>query len=570
MHLIPEVKSFKKCEKFVIDGCKFIFSDNIDKRVINLSKKVNEGSTITFVKVIDESKTEYKMFLSKEKVDIIAYSQESAFYAIQTLRQIIKFGYCDVCEIVDSPDYNERGFYLDITRGRVPTLDTLKELVDNLSYYKMNMLQLYVEHTFPFKEYDGIYQRTGYITPEEIVELDKYCIENFVEFVPSLSCFGHLYELLSDERYRELCELEDYRDTTIFWCERMAHHTINPLDERSLELVKSLIDQYSPLFSSNKFNICCDETFDLGNGRNTGKDKGRLYVDFVRKIVDHVKSKGKTPMMWGDIITQHADLISEIGDGVIYLSWGYSANESPNAVNKVKEAGKTQYVCPGLSNWTSLIEMPQTSIPNISKMAKYGYDAKAEGILTTCWGDYGHISSVYACMYGTIFACAKSWNVNYNYSNFDESLDILYYGYNGASKIVKAIANAYKTCYWYELVCDYSNEKFGNTRMNAWKTAKPDELVSGYNEIEEATIELLSTNWENNKVKEILLCVAQGSQLMISMLMSRATGEKLGAVLRDVETWLTEFSKLYLKESKKGELEEFVKMFYHLGEKYIK
>lgn len=570
MRLIPEVKFQKECEKFAINGCEFFFGDNVDKRVVELSNKVNKGSTTVYISVNEENKTEYKMTLSKERVDVFASSQEAAFYAIQTIRQIIKFGYCDACEIVDSPDYNNRGFYLDITRGRIPTIDTLKELVDNLAYYKMNMLQLYVEHTFPFKEYDGIYQRTGFISPEEIVELDKYCIENFIEFVPSLSCFGHLYELLTDNRYKDLCELENYTDSTIFWCERMGHHTINPLDDRSLELIKSLIDQYSPLFTSNKFNICCDETFDLGNGRNKGIDKGRLYVDFVRKIVDHVKSKGKIPMMWGDVITQHADLIDDIGDGVLYLSWGYSPNESPNAINKVMEAGKPQYVCPGLSNWTSLIELPQKAVPNISKMAKYGYDAKAEGILTTCWGDYGHISSVYACMYGTIFACAKSWNVNYNYDEFDDSLDVLYYGYNGASKIVKAIANAHKTCFWYELVCDYSNEIFGNTRMNAWNKAEPDALVDAYNELEGAILDLMSSEWENKIAKDTLLNVAQGAQLFVAMLMSKATGEKLGAILKDAEIWLTEFSKLYLKESKEGELKEFVKVMYHQAEKYLK
>ena len=39
---------------------------------------------------------------------------------------------------------------LDISRGKVPTLDTLKAIVDCCALFKMNVLQLYTEHTFDF------------------------------------------------------------------------------------------------------------------------------------------------------------------------------------------------------------------------------------------------------------------------------------------------------------------------------------------------------------------------------------------------------------------------------------
>ena len=44
----------------------------------------------------------------------------------------------------------------------------------------------------------------------------------------------------------------------------MAHHTLNVTNEDSIKLVGNMLEQFIPLFSSNKFNICCDETFDLG------------------------------------------------------------------------------------------------------------------------------------------------------------------------------------------------------------------------------------------------------------------------------------------------------------------
>ena len=568
MRLLPEVKEIVKGEKRQINGYKFILPVGCDPRLVKAAEKAQSGDAEVTFDIGNESCDSYKIIFG-DKIQVSAKGTKGAFYAIQTLRQIAKNGYCDAREISDAPDFEVRGFYYDITRGRIPTLDSLKKLVDNLAYHKINMLQLYVEHVFPFKEYDGIYQRTGCITAEETRELDKYCQENFIELVPSLSCFGHLYELLQTEKYKHLCELADYEPKTIFWQQRMAHHTIDPSNPESFELIKSLIDQYLPLFTSDKFNICCDETFDLGKGRNAGKDVGELYVGFVKKVLDYVRSKGKLPMMWGDVINAHTELIDELGE-TVFLSWGYDANVKPDTINKISEAGKVQYVCPGCNNWTSLIEMTHVSIPNIYKMTKYGYDVGAKGVLNTCWGDYGHISPIYACMYSIVYGAARAWNAQSEYESFGEAMDLLYYGCEGASEIVKKLALAYRTCYWYELVCDYSNRLLKNEVMKPWRSATPEDLNEAFAEVEELIPYLMAAKWENADAQEAMLSIAKGTEIMIAMLMSKQTGEKMGVNDSDAEEWIKEFSKIYLKESKMGELQDFVKAMYDLSIRYLK
>ena len=96
----------------------------------------------------------------------------------------------------------------------------------------------------------------------KVIELDRYCNENFIEFIPSLATFGHLFVLLNQDKYKHLTECENFKQERIFWEDRMLHHTVDPTKQESFELIASLIDQYIPLFSSDKFNICCDETFD--------------------------------------------------------------------------------------------------------------------------------------------------------------------------------------------------------------------------------------------------------------------------------------------------------------------
>ena len=179
----------------------------------------------------------------------------------------------------------------------MPKVATLKGLSDKMAYYKMSELQLYIGHTFPYKAFGDGVEKVGYLTPEEIKEVDDYCYDNFIEHVPSIATFGHLFELLSKDEYRHLQAVANYEADRVFWMERMAHHTIDPKNPESIEIIKSLIDQILPLFRSDRFNICGDESFDLKEGKYKGEDTGKLYVDFVKKIIDHLKSKGKQFMM---------------------------------------------------------------------------------------------------------------------------------------------------------------------------------------------------------------------------------------------------------------------------------
>jgi hypothetical protein len=173
-------------------------------------------------------------------------------------------------------------------------------------------------------------------------------------------------------------------------------------------------------------------------------------------------------------------------------------------------------------------------------------------------------------MYSILYGAARSWNATCDYENFGEAMDLLYYGQEGASKIVKALALSYRTCYWYELVCDYSNRLLGNDLMRAWRVVEPEDLNESFNEVEELIPYLMSQKWENADAQEALLMVAKGTECMMAMLMSMKTGEKLGMNDSDVEEWLKEFTRIYLKESKMGELKDFVKAMYDISVKYLK
>ena len=503
----------------------------------------------------------YCLKVEEDSVFISTKGDAGAFYAIQTLRQLFAMDEVPCCFIEDEPDFSHRGFYHDITRGKVPTLETLKKLVDEMAYFKLNSLQLYVEHTYEFKEFADSIERTGYITGEELRALDAYCRENFIELIPSIPTFGHLFELLQKDRYKHLCEVENFESDEFFWADRMGHHTIDPTNDESFELVKSLIDQYAVNFTSDKFNICCDETFDLKIGKHKDLDTARLYIDFVCKIISYVKSKGKTVMMWADILLNHPETIKELPEDVILLNWCYDEDPKEEGAKTISGENRRQIVCPGTSTWLRLCENYTVEVGNICTMAKWGKKYGAEGVLNTNWGDWGNPCSIEHAMFGMVLGAEKSWNeetpVDEAYTN---RINSLVYGSPRGVEYLKRLSELCSDVDWYNfskyyavLLCnkDYTyvlptEEKCRDTIRKCCELADDIKADS-----------CLAPNY-----KEQMLLSTVGTGIMAEILIIRGGGE----IERKFSTdeWLDEFSHLWNRDNKKSELDVIVKMFEYM------
>lgn len=362
------------------------------------------------------NREEYLLSVDADGIQITGGSEAGILHGIQTLRQIlVQEGAClPHLQIRDYPDIVNRGYYFDVTRGRIPTLAYLKSLADKLSYYKINQLQLYIEHSFLFRNLSEVWRDDTPLTAEEILELDAYCRGLHIELVPSLSTFGHLYKLLSTRTYAPYCELEDSDKQPFSFDDRMHHHTIDVTNERSLPLIKGLIDEFLPLFSSNQFNLCADETFDLGKGKakEAALEQGTdtIYIKYVKELCEYLLSKGKRPMFWGDIICGFPQAIKELPEETICLNWGYAPQQDEENARLLHQAGATQYLCPGVGGWNQFIPLMESSYENIRRMCSYAHKYQAIGLLNTDWGDFGHINLPEFSVVGIIYGAAFSWN----------------------------------------------------------------------------------------------------------------------------------------------------------------
>lgn len=564
LKLIPTPKILEEKEGILNRKTVRIEGEIADARVNKAAQKLPlSADGIPFITEIGISDSEsYTLTVGENEIRLTAGGARGAFYGIQTLRQIFSNETVPCLYIKDEPDMKYRGFLQDITRGQILTIDRFKQLVDDMAYFKLNALQLNVEHTFEFKEFADNREATGCITSAEVRELDDYCYENFIELSPAMASFGHLYMLLEKERYHHLRALENYEPEHIYWFERMRHHTVDPLNPESFELITSLLDQCMPLFRSKRFNICCDETFDLANGRHKGKDTGKLYVDFVKKLAEYVQAHGKSVMMWSDILLQHKDAIDYLPDGIEFLTWYYDIDPDEEDIALFEKIGKPQIVCPGTSASGALAEIPEVSEVNICRMTEYGYRHGAAGVLNTNWGAYGHTASIETAMYSVVTGAEKSWSVSTEINDdFRSRVNFLLYQHDRAAEYVYKLGEIQhigSEPLW-RLLCGYYDKLTFNPDSDKCSFRPSDEALNAYREKALRLIENLKKDeWTHGTYKNQFLLAAQGSLIVIEAL-AKILGYQMQRSI-DIHEWLSSYEKAWLKNGKRGEFAEIEKV----------
>lgn len=358
----------------------------------------------------------YTLTIDTDGIAIAGYDFEGMRNGVQTLRQLIRQNgaVLPVLQIEDAPAYQIRGYYLDATRGRVPTLAWLKQWADKLCLYKYNQLQLYIEHTFAFDGMSETWRGSSPLTPADILEFDQYCANLGIELVPSVSTFGHQYVAMRTQELRELGEFPEDADRPFSFIERMRHHTLNVADDRAFAFSTQLVDSYLQLFRTKRFNICADETFDLGKGQSKQEAQrvgvATLYATYVGKLCEHLSQQGHEPMFWGDIAIEMPEILETLPNNVTLLNWQYDPEATDEKIQLVAKAGAKQVVCPAVWGWNALLPRIDDAWNNIARIARYGLDCGAEGMLITDWGDFGHINDPRMAVPGMIFGAQYAWN----------------------------------------------------------------------------------------------------------------------------------------------------------------
>jgi hypothetical protein len=338
----------------------------------------------------------YRLTISSEGIDLTAGDGAGFLFALQGLRQLWAQDQATLpcLTMSDGPALPVRGFMLDVSRGKVPTMGELLRLVAGLHALRANQLQLYVEHTFAWPGHEDAWRDASPLTADQVRALDDACAAVGIELVPNLNSFGHMERWLRHPRYRALAECPEGWIHPLTGQFKEFPGTLRP-DQASLDFVDGLLTDYLPCFRSRQVNIGGDEPWELGQGwsKQAVADRGkhRVYLEHLRKLCALTAGRGYRTQFWGDILLEDLALAQEAPADTTPVAWGYDAGHPFDAqAGRLRELGRTYLIAPGTSTWQSFTGRLDNASANQREAVAAALTHRARGILLTSWGDNGN------------------------------------------------------------------------------------------------------------------------------------------------------------------------------------
>jgi len=413
--------------------------------------KKHKGAFIIDIKKIETDKIPnsnpegYIISLQENRISISAISSKGIFYALQSLKQLFKFHAAQnkpilTCTINDYPSLPLRGWMDDINRGPIPSVEFIKKEIATLSEYKLNFFNLYTESVFKSTIFPDIAPFDG-LSPAEIAEIQEFAELHFVEFVPNQQAFGHMEKLLANPFYQDLGD---------------DSHILNPGDPKTYTFLDSYLSEIATLYKSPYFNINCDETEALGNGRAKSYvkevGKSQAYINHILKVNEILKKQNKRVMLWADIIGKDSVMVNQLPKDMIPIFWAYhAATDFNNGLLPLKKSGLQFLVAPGTSSWGTILPDYHTYTQNIAVLVRDGYLHGAMGMLNTSWDDSGE-SLFQSLWHAHAWGAEISWNpcletdntlfqkqVENRLATFNHNFSVLHFGIDGYISMVQKV-----------------------------------------------------------------------------------------------------------------------------------
>ncbi len=426
--IYPQVKQMTMQEGFfhksvANDSELFFFFGEVEKSIEKVfldlpihRTKATDQADVCFIKQAQLSAEAYEISVCDTQIKISYSTQASAYYGALTLKQMMQQSPNKLqnCLISDHPDLKIRGFMLDISRDKVPTVDTIKHIIRMMSQLKMNHLELYVEgFSFGYPSFTQYLEEDGFLSVDEYQELETYAKERFIDLVPNQNGFGHMAKWLETDEFKNLAEKPE---GIFLWGRHRKPGTLNPLDPNSLKLIEQLYADMLSISSSPYFNMNFDEPFELGKGKSKEACEkhgvGNVYIDFVLKAYEVIKKYNKIPLIWGDVLIHHPELLHRLPEDMLFIDWGYDGNYPFAAHLKKLHDLKIKFLAaPGTTSWCSYLGRKDDWLENITNAALEVYRLDGEGVILTDWGDFGHLQFLPISYAPLVFTGLYTWRL---------------------------------------------------------------------------------------------------------------------------------------------------------------
>lgn len=357
----------------------------------------------------DESLKEegYVLEIRPEKIQIRAMGVKGAFYALQTLRQLLPSGIesselrgdavwqVPCVSVTDEPRFGYRGLMVDVARHFIPK-EHLIRIIDTMGMLKLNKLHLHLTDDngwrLEIKQYPlltSVGSKTvdrkglafperrnarqgeplvegGFYTQEDMKEIIAYAANRQIEVIPEIAMPGHSHAALSAYPLLACPVVDQYigvvpglggNHTRIAYCAG---------NEDVFTFLQHIIDEVVELFPSQFIHVGGDairhphwEECPLCQERMKKEDlddEMDLLGYFMRRIDSYIRGKGRKLMGWEEVMDAH------LSKGAVVFDWhGYG-----HGAVKAGKQGHDFVVSPTETMYLNRYQGPQWQEPVLS------------------------------------------------------------------------------------------------------------------------------------------------------------------------------------------------------------
>jgi N-acetyl-beta-hexosaminidase len=426
-------------------------------KIMDKEKKSGRKSIAISLNNKIEGDESYILDIGKNGIEICAKTSKGAFYAIQTLIQIIRNdsdnkGSLPYCLINDKPRYAWRGLMLDESRHFFGK-EKVKRILSCMAYLKLNKFHWHLTDEpgwrIEIPQYPKLTSVGGcgswsepdkkeaqYYTIEDINEIVSYAKSLYIEIIPEIDMPGHATSAVRAYPQFNGGGTKEHPD-----------YTFNVGKEETYSFLSDILKTVISQFPSNYLHIGGDEVAFGIKAWETNDDVQKLLKReklnsvkdaeryFVNRMADSIKSFNHTLVGWDELLDLHPDK-----ENTVIMWWRH---DKPHLLYKSICEGYKTILCPRLPLYFDFIQdsshkwgrvwngfCPLKDVYDFPE-GKIRIDSIPEeqyrniiGIQANVWTERIHNSDRLDFMlFPRIYALAEAaWSINKDFSLFKERM----------------------------------------------------------------------------------------------------------------------------------------------------
>ena len=291
----------------------------------------------------------YELTVS-DRISVTGATDTGVFYGVQTVIQILSEGnVVPKGSSIDTPEYAERGVGICACQITVSP-EVIERAMKEMAYLKLN--QLWMETKVESDAYSKA-NFWGYFTKAQAKELNATAKKYHITLVPEVNSPGHMTPWLKNYPDLQLVDKNGNRDADRLDITQPAAYT----------MITTLFDEYMQVFDTPYWHMGGDE-YMLGSAYANypqfqqyidanpdifpaGSTPTDVVINFMNRIDDYVRSKGKTLRIWNDSILAGTKL--SLNKDIIVEHWYSSSGDvSPQQLiddgNNLENASDALYL----------------------------------------------------------------------------------------------------------------------------------------------------------------------------------------------------------------------------------